>query len=247
MIDKITRDKILKLRSEGFTYKEIQKQLKFIIPKSTFSYICSQAKLPVYYHDKIKKLNKENLKKAQAAAVKANKAKRQIFLEQIERKNKSFLGKIDKDVAKIALAMLYLGEGAKWKSHKGLMLGSSDSGIIILYLKLLKYCYNINKDKLSCRVMHRADQDINNLEEFWAKVTGVSRTRFYKTKPDSRTIGKPTKNIKYKGVCSVMCGGTAIQLELENLTKQIGACSLEEKRMHGMHQTASSSLARSKL
>lgn len=230
MIEKSIKDKILLLRSKGQTYQEIQNAIGISIPKSTLSFICSKAVLSAQNRNKISRINRENLKRAQELAVRANKIKRRALLEGMEKKNKAILYKLDKDVAKIALAMLYLGEGSKWKSHRGLMLGSSDQNIIILYLKLLKYCYKIGKERLSCRVMYRADQNIDKLENFWSEITGIPRTRFYKTKPDSRTIGKPTKNMDYKGVCVVSCGGTDVQLELENLARQIGACSLEEKR-----------------
>ena len=100
----------------------------------------------------------------------------------------------------------------------------------MLYIELLKTCYGIERDKLHCRVQYRADQVIDKLEHFWSKKTGIPRKNFYKTKPDPRTVGKTTKNFGYKGVCVVSCGGTKIQLELEGLAKEIGACSLEEKR-----------------
>jgi len=119
------------------------------------------------------------------------------------------------------LAFLYLGEGSKWSGHSGLMLGSSDNNIIKLYLHLLKKCYSLDAGKLKCRISYRADQNINLLEKYWSKVTGIPIKNFYKTKPDPRTVGKPTKNKDYKGVCVIMGGGTAIQLELEAIPKII--------------------------
>ena len=126
---------------------------------------------------------------------------------------------VDRDVQKIMLAMLYLGEGSKWRSHSGLMLGSSDPSIIKLYVGLLGVCYGIEVDRLKCRVSYRADQDIRALEHYWAKIIGIPLKNFYKTKPDPRTIGKPTKRSDYKGVCVVHCGNTKIQHELEMIPK----------------------------
>lgn len=225
MLDENVRQKVVSLRTQGCTYKEINNALGMKLPKSTLSYVCSDIKKTPYYFNKINILKKENLKKAQKSAVLSNKKNRDILLEQINNKNYALLRSVkvlNQDTLKIILSILYLGEGSKWKSHKGLMLGSSDPYIINLYIKLLKSCYNIGADTLKCRVSYRADQNINELEKSWSKLIGIPRKSFYKTKPDLRTVGSKTKKKDYIGVCVVSCGGTKIQLELENLARQIG-------------------------
>lgn len=119
------------------------------------------------------------------------------------------------------LSFLYLGEGAKRGSHSGIQLGSSDQDIIKLYLRLLKRCYKINPAQLKCRISYRADQDIRSLEEYWSKITKIPLSNFYKTIPDPRTAGKPTKNSDYKGVCVISGSRSYIQLELETISKII--------------------------
>lgn len=223
IMEKITiRDKAKTLRSQGFTYTEIQDFLKIKIPKSTLSYWCKKIELPNFYNKKIKKLNKINQIKARQIAVKVIKERRNEFLESLKKENSYLLDKVkNNDIKKIALAILYLGEGNKWKSHRGLMLGSSDPDIIYLYIKLLKSVYNISRSAMRAQILYRADQDINGLTIFWSKITGLPKESFYKCKPDSRTIGKPTKNKDYKGVCVVSCAGTKIQLELDIVARLI--------------------------
>ena len=68
---------------------------------------------------------------------------------------------------------------------------------------------------MKCRISYRADQNIKSLQNYWSRLTGISLKNFYKTIPDPRTIGKPTKKKDYKGVCVVTCAGSHIQLELE--------------------------------
>jgi hypothetical protein len=68
---------------------------------------------------------------------------------------------------------------------------------------------------LKCRISYRADQDLNELQKFWASITGINIDKFYKTKPDPRTVGKPTRKSDYKGVCAIYCAGSRIQLELQ--------------------------------
>lgn len=228
------KNQVCVLRGKGKTYFEIKSILGIGIPKSTLSDWCKDVVLPYWYDKKIKELNNKSLSKAQKIAWASNKNKREVFLKSVEAGALKIVSSLDKRNLKIILATLYLGEGAKWKGHSGLLLGSSDPNIILLYLELLDKCYGIKPRDLKCRISYRADQDIKKLEYFWSKITGISLKNFYKTKPDPRTIGKKTQNRSYKGVCVITCKGTNIQLELEQiikiLIKKLRAHSLEEKR-----------------
>ena len=210
------------LRSKGRTYREIQRVLKIKIPKSTLSSWCTDIELPKWYHDKVKSLNNQNLSKAQKMAWVVNKRKQEELRENLMKRNQYLAEKTqDKDILKMLLAMLYLGEGAKWKSHRGLHLGSSDPNIIRLYMKLLDACYDIKVGKFRGSICYRADQNLGSLQKYWSGITGIPLRDFYPTKPDSRTVGKITKQKNYKGVCALTCAGTNIQLELEAIPKII--------------------------
>lgn len=152
----------------------------------------------------------------------ANKIKQEKILQNLWDQNSHILKRLnDKDLLKMLLAMLYLGEGAKWQSARGLTLGSSDPNIVRIYLHLLKKCFYILPNQLHCRISYRADQNIEELKKYWSRITEIPLGNFYKTKPDPRTVGKPTKKKEYKGVCVISGGGTKIQLELETIPKLI--------------------------
>jgi len=204
------------LRAQGKTYAEIRASLDVTVPKSTLSGWCQDVEMPAWYQAKVDELNKSSLSKAQRILWVSIKLKREKLLADLQSKNRHLAGRVaDKDVLKMLLSILYLGEGSKSKGRSGLSLGSSDPNIILLYLKLLEKCYDIPRRKLKCRVSYRADQDIRALERYWARTIGIPRSNFYKTIPDPRTVGKPTKNLDYKGVCVIIGGSVAIQLELE--------------------------------
>ncbi len=213
------KNQVCLLRGEGKTYLEIKSILNINLPKSTLSEWCQGIKLPDWYNDKIKELNSKSLSKAQKMAFISNKNKRELFLKIISEQASKVASSLDKKNLKIILATLYLAEGAKWKGHSGLMLGSSDPDIILLYMELLGRCYDIKPIELKCRISYRADQDILKLESFWSKITDIPLKNFYKTKPDPRTIGKKTQNKEYRGVCVLTCKGVKIQLELEQIMK----------------------------
>ena len=214
-------DKIRSLRSTGATYGEILEAVGLRIPKSTLSYLCRDVVLPPEYQAKIEKLNTASAARGRQIAFIATHLKRQRYLTYLRERNVPLIKKIagEQDALKVALAMFYLGEGAKWNSHAGLQLGSSDPQIIQTYLKLLSICYDVNSTRLRCRILYRADQNLKKLEAFWSRVAGVPLQNFYKTKPDPRTVGKPTRRTNYKGVCVIYCtGATGIQLELGIIT-----------------------------
>jgi hypothetical protein len=124
------KDQIIALRKEGMTYAEIRNVIGVGIPKSTFSLWCSKLPMPVWYQDKVDELNKKNLSKALTIAMASNELKRERLIATLQKNNIETMGKIvfTKDIWKILLSMLYLGEGGKGKS--GLMFGNTDPNII---------------------------------------------------------------------------------------------------------------------
>lgn len=215
------KEKAIKLRKRGKTYLEIQKNLKAAIPKSTLFYWCRNIKLSQKYKNRIKKLILNNLYKARHLALNANQIKRERYLKSITDRNKYLAMSLrDKDIAKVALAMLYLGEGSK-KQRGSLMFGNSDPFIISLFLHLLRYCYNIDESKFRCTLQCRADQDIKKLEEFWCSITRIPLLQFYKAKIDPRTIDKPSKKPNYKGVCRIDYFSAELFTEIKLVAKII--------------------------
>lgn len=219
-IDNISlRTKAISLRKRGKTYGEINNILHKFVPKSTLSYWCKNIILSSSQQENIKKHILKNIIAGQKIAVSVNKQKREKYLQSVEDRIKHLENVIkNKDVAKIALSMIYLGEGAK--NHRAaLMIGNSDPAIISLFLRLLRYCYNIDEVKFRCTVQCRADQNIKELERFWSKVTKISPKQFYKARIDPRTVGKPSKKPDYKGVCRIDYFSADIYTELMKIAK----------------------------
>ena len=215
MLTSLEKCSIRDLRSKGCTYREIIDQIGEKIPKSTLAYICKDVSLPKAYYKKIQTNNLSVLVEARKKALIYKAVMREKQLEQIKKQNAKFERMTQRE-ATLALAFLYLGEGLKRSStQRGLRLGSSDPKIIRTYIGLLKRCYGIETPMLKCRISYRADQDLNELQKFWASITGINIDKFYKTKPDPRTVGKPTRKSDYKGVFAIYCAGSRIQLELQ--------------------------------
>lgn len=203
-MDRRIKNKVIELRKQGKTYTEIKNELGLDIPKSTISCWCSDIALQGEYREKIRNLNLSALDRARKAAIEVKRAIRIKEIEAICEDNIHLLEKIkDKDVAKIALAMLYWGEGSKNRKVGAMMFGNSDPMMVSAFLFLLRNVYRVDESKFRCTLQCRADQDIKGLEKFWSNVTKVPLGQFYKARIDPRTIGKPSKKPNYKGVIRI--------------------------------------------
>ncbi|MFA5249508.1 MAG: hypothetical protein WC397_03180 [Candidatus Paceibacterota bacterium] len=216
------REKAVSLRREGKTYSEILEFLNLKISKSTLSGWCRGIPLSADHQKRIKDISDSNLIKARRLAVEAKKNEREKGLKTIAEKNFHLSGKIKEiDTAKIALAVLYLGEGAKNRKRGSVIFGNSDPLAVSLFLYLLRAVYKIDENKLRCTLQCRADQGIENLERYWSEITNIPLERFYKARVDPRTIGKPSKKLDYKGVCRIDFFSAKILEELLEIPKII--------------------------
>lgn len=210
-----------KLRAQGKTFHDIQVTLGRKISKGTLSYWLKDIKLSAAYMKKYKINVLASLKRGRINSLKKRKLIQNQRANEIQLRCENIISNLDAPTLKIALAFLYLGEGYKWKSHRGLQLGSSSTELIQLYIILLERCYNVARQDLRAYVGHRADQNLLTLQKYWSKALKIPLSHFYKSKPDPRTVGKKTLNKDYHGVCTISCAGTDKQLELEALPRVI--------------------------
>ncbi|MEX2008189.1 MAG: hypothetical protein WD850_01745 [Candidatus Spechtbacterales bacterium] len=192
----------IQLRKRGKTYAEIQAALGTEVPKSTLSYWCSGIVLSDKQQERIDRIKHASNVKARAAALAAIYKKRSEYLQGFAELNKSIASLCeDERLAKTALAILYLGEGSKGSGK--ITFGNANPDVIKLFLTLLRFCYKLDEAKFRCTLQCRADQDIKKLEKFWQDVTGIPSKQFYGARIDPRSIGQPSRNTAYKGVCRI--------------------------------------------
>jgi len=202
-MNKDLKKEAVRLRMDGKTYTEIRNQLGGV-SKGTLSYWFKDIVLPADYSQKARENNLLVLSKARICAVEAKKAIRLNEIKSIFKENVCLREDLkNKNTGKIALVMLYLGEGMKNRKNGAMMLGNSDPITVSLFMHLLRSTYEINESKFRCTLQCRADQDIKGLEFFWSNVTKVPLSQFYKAQVDPRTVGKPSKKPDYKGVCRI--------------------------------------------
>lgn len=215
------RNLAVALRAKGMTYAEIQKKLGIKIPKATMSHWCKDVPLSLRNQKRIKAMSQENLKRGRRRAQEVLQELRIAREQRFRIQNQSLLDlyKVDLRVRKITLAILHLAEGHKNKAS--VAFGNSDTGIISMFMELMRTVYEIDETKFRITVQCRADQDPEQLKNYWSRVTGVSPKQFYKPQIDSRTIGKPTKKPDYKGVCRIDYFSALIDQELKYIARNL--------------------------
>lgn len=204
--------KAISLRKTGNSIGSIEKELQ--IPRSTLSGWFKNLDLTPAQRKKLERNWREGLVTARIKAVEWHNNGKRERIRIAEDSANDFLQKIptnDRTTREIALAFLYLGEGAKTKSRTN--LGSSDLRIAKFFVRGLMELYEVPAEKIRCSLHLRADQNVTELTDYWSVSLGLPKANFGKASIDKRTAGKETYS-HYKGVCLVSCGRVDIQRRL---------------------------------
>ena len=200
------------LRKEGTSLREVETILG--IPRSTLSGWFKNVELT---HRQQRALDTKYAQALVTARIKASAWHRAQKILRDRAAETSALNLIqsidlkDKKYLEVALAFLYLGEGAKGKH--GLSLGNSNPDVINFFIKAAEILYGIPRKNMRCSLHLRADQDPDKEIDYWARELGLSKINFTKPFVDARTVGRPTYET-YHGVCAVRCANVATQRKL---------------------------------
>jgi hypothetical protein len=201
----------MELRQSGLSIGAIERELG--IPRSTLSGWFKSIKLTAEQEQELERRWKEGLVNARQKATVWHTTKKQERIEAANESGRRVLEEIDTQdprIMELALAFLYLGEGAKGDTTS---LGSSDPTIARFFVESLKRLYGIPSEKIRCYLHLRADQNPELLRSYWAKQLMLPEASFGKTSVDMRTRGNPTYP-HYKGVCAISCGKVEIRRRL---------------------------------
>lgn len=218
------RQEARRLRREGWSLNEIAARLG--PPKNTLTLWVRDIRLTPEQRARL--LDKETAANGRNRAL-ASAAHRRARLTRIDAAQahaEAFLDNLDNvnQANHIAAAMLYLGEGAKGEGV--FAFANSNPQVICYWLYLLRTSFDIDESKFSIQLMLRADQDEEQLINYWTGVTGIRR--YVKSSVDARTVGRPTQRSTYKGVCHVHYYDIALRRYLDALAHGLIARALED-------------------
>jgi len=197
------------LRKEGLSYGELTRRLG--VPKSTLHSWIHNLKRPEYITNEQKR---KHLESVRLLAITAIKQKREKRLNEIKQR---IIREVDKyplkrkDYLKSMLAMLYWAEGTKARGT--LAFANTDPSLVLLFLTLLRKCYEIDENKLRVRLHLHYYHKVSRVKGFWSKLLNIPESKFGKIyfKPRSKT--KRFRH-NFMGVCFIKYYSEDLRFEI---------------------------------
>ena len=167
-----------RLRKQGFSINEIARRVE--VSKSSASLWCNDIELTKKQKDWLIRNSIDGGMKSRLERAKRNKRER---LERLQK----YMNIGIKKIARLSRRELFiLGSGLYWaegcKKNRRTVLVNSDPKMINIFVKWLRECLGIDKDRIYCHVSINQDHAfrIEEVEKYWSKVTRIPRKAFTK-------------------------------------------------------------------
>jgi len=217
MYTPIQKEKAKQLIVAGKTYKEIKNVLG--IPKSTLStWYGGSIKKPVTRRAILKHLAR--IRKLATLALKNKfEKKRQeeerIINIEVQKILKGF-PENNLSIYKVLLAILYWAEGSRHKGMSWTKFANTDPDLTLLYITLLRKCYNLNENKFRVALYVHYYHSIKQVKNFWSDLLDVPLNQFNKVYIKKRSKTKKFRK-NFAGICFIYYGDSRIRKELMTL------------------------------
>lgn len=203
-----TRDKVLSLRRNKYSYKQIAKMLN--LSKSTISYWLvnnpESERIKEFLIDK-------NLKNVKARIGKLNEANRarweKLRKGSVELAEKEFVSLWDNPLF-VAGINIYWGEGDS-KEKNPLRIANTDSRMIKVYCKFLTDIMKVPKEKIRLWILLCPDLNDEACKGYWQKISGMGEENFVKSQ---HINGRHKVNRLEYGVCNVVVNSRYEKLKM---------------------------------
>ncbi len=189
------RERARELRRQGWTYNEIQAELK-----------CSKSSVSLWVRDLPRpepKLTPEEQRARMNAGLAELRASRDRERVATKEAAAAAVGELSDRELFLAGVALYWAEGSKDKPYRRsevLHFINSDANVIRLFLRWLELL-DVSHDRLTLRVSIHETADVEAAERYWADVVGIDVSAFSKAtlkKHNPRTVRKNTGD-EYRG------------------------------------------------
>ena len=196
-LDITIKEKAKLLRKQGYSFGQMTKELK--IAKSTLHQWVHGIKRPVKFskQDRIRWI-----KEIQPLAVQRNKRKREEKINLIVNEVNCEVSKLEVnyEMKKAMLSLLYWAEGTKVRGV--LQFANTDPKLILLFVKLLRSCYELDEAKFRVRLHLHYYHKVRKVKAFWSKLLNIPIAQFHKTYRKTRSREKTFRK-NFGGICFV--------------------------------------------
>lgn len=188
-------------REQGLSYNEIAALTR--ISKSTLSAWLREVPLTKEQEMRLQQRLCANRSSFAARALPINRERHQRARQQAYQSGVNVAAALPDQLHthELALAMLYLGEGAKRNS--AVQIANTDPSILRFFLWALRHLYNIDERRLSFRLnlIEAARPYEENFIVWWCQQLNCAHEQFKKTQFDSRSHATHITD-NYHGVCT---------------------------------------------
>lgn len=211
------KDAVEKLRKKGLTYAEIR--AIHPIPKSTLSVWLGE-KYPAFFDEDARLEHLRKIRTLSAVKLRRDKIARDTVHAARGTATAQILPTENIEFQKALLSMLYWAEGTKHKATAGLIFANTDPRLVLLYISMLRNCFEIDEKKIRVRLHIHYYHKKEESRRYWSRLLNVPESQFGKLwiKPRSKTK-KFRQN--FKGICIVKYGGVGLLKEVLALGEAI--------------------------
>lgn len=185
------KNKAIKLRSQGYSIKEIAKILNIAV--GTSSLWLKDVKLDKKATSRLKK--RRILGQYRASQTRRRKSQQlQIAINKQAKKDISKIN-LNKETLVLLCSLLFWGEGSKTRQYISFI--NSDPKMINVFITLLRQTYKLDESRFRALIHIHQYHDEKNLKDYWSKITDIPLSQFSKSYKKPNTGKRKREN--YKG------------------------------------------------
>lgn len=171
----LKRQNARKLRSEGYSLKEIAEKLK--LSKGSVSVWVRDIELSLQQRQRLTSKNQslEIVERRRATRLKNELTKREVIIKSAEKQ----VPKLSKKELWLIGTMLYWAEGGKTKGI--VRFSNSDPNMITTMMVFFRSICNVSENNFRGYIHIHPHLDHLAAEDYWSKISGIRKEHFYKT------------------------------------------------------------------
>lgn len=203
MVKHDLRIEAIRLREDGLSYSEIQRQVP--VSKSTLSRWLRSVKLTEAQRERLRK----RCARGRSRAAIARRRSRRIRQRKIYQSERRRIGSISPRELWLIGTALYWAEGTKEKRYRpgsGIKFANSDPMLIRLFLRWIRDSCEIHEDRIQFSIYVHEDrrQSVEAIRAYWAHEVGSSPDAFHRVYYKSnRPTSRRNKGRSYFGLLRV--------------------------------------------
>ena len=200
--------KAKKLREKGYSLSRLEREIK--VPRSTIHYWLKGTKKPEHF---TKEERLRWIKSIQPLGALANRKKHELWVEKFKEEADEEIAnsRLDTEVKKSLLSILYWTEGNKTGGI--VQFVNTDPRMVLLFITLLRECYQIDETKLRLRLHLHEYHDERKTKKFWSELLKIPTDQFYKTYRKERSKEKIYRK-NFGGICFIRYNSTYLKEKL---------------------------------